>query len=587
MAPPGNLLLADGEPDTMVAIGAPGNRTLADLLRDAAAVARALPPFTAGGEVLLFCEDRYRFAAGLLGAWVAGFPVALPPNAQAETLRILAARPATRAFLHDGADGTGLDLRALLAESPGAPATALSSAAARSPAAALSPASALSSAAALSIDPARHLVTVHTSGSTGPFQPCPKTAAQLLGEAALHVHLFGMQRSDRFLATVPPHHIYGLLFSVLVPLTAGAAFVRSTPLHGDAVAAEARASGATVLVSVPAHLRALAQLGREEFRGLRLLFSSGGALDPATAARISQLGPDAVEILGSSETGGIAVRRAGLEPAWRPLPGVRASAGEGGQLMLDSPFQDPALQRPHPCADRIELNNDGSFRHLGRLDDVVKVAGKRVSLSDVEARLREQPGVTDAAVFAVPSPRHGSQLRAVAAGAALDGAVLRAALLRHFDATIVPRQVYVVAQLPLMENGKLSAARLLEVTGGEPAVAGSNDLPARLLGGDGDTRRFELQIRPDLPWFRGHFENLPILPGVVQLELIVAAQIRRSWPELGAVRRLLRIKFRKPIRPGQTLVLELVRAGAQVTYSLTRGAEICSSGTLEHALVET
>src|SRR5207253_3157804 len=109
----------------LVATGGPGNRTLADLLRDAAAVARALPS-GAGGEVLLFCEDRYRFAAGLLGAWMAGFPVALPPNAQVETIRMLSERPGTRAFFHDGAGGGGTDLRPLLAHPPEAPARPLS-----------------------------------------------------------------------------------------------------------------------------------------------------------------------------------------------------------------------------------------------------------------------------------------------------------------------------------------------------------------------------------------------------------------------------------------------------------------------------
>src|SRR5207302_4127752 len=137
----------------------------------------------------------------------------------------------SRAFLHDGAGEGGTDLRLLLANPTGAPARPLS------------------------LEASRHLVTVYTSGSTGPYQPCPKTAAQLLGEAALQAVTFGLQPSDRFLATVPAHHIYGLLFSVLVPLTAGAAFVRTTPLHGEAVVAEARANGATVLVSVPAHLR--------------------------------------------------------------------------------------------------------------------------------------------------------------------------------------------------------------------------------------------------------------------------------------------------------------------------------------------
>jgi len=70
----GNLCFAAGEPDTLVAIGGAGERTLADLLRDAGAIARSLPPKPQpGDEVLLSCEDRYWFTAGLFGAWLAMF----------------------------------------------------------------------------------------------------------------------------------------------------------------------------------------------------------------------------------------------------------------------------------------------------------------------------------------------------------------------------------------------------------------------------------------------------------------------------------------------------------------------------------
>jgi len=301
----GNLCFAAGEPDTLVAIGGAGERTLADLLRDAGAIARSLPPKPQpGDEVLLSCEDRYWFTAGLFGAWLAGFGVALPPNTQPETIRLLAARPTTKTFLHDGKDGSERDVRSLVARSPGA------------------------AARPLVIEPSRHLVTVYSSGSTGPHQACPKTASQILGEAALQVHLFGVKRSDRVLATVPAHHIYGLLFSVLVPMTAGAAFVRTSPLHAEAVAAEARANRANLLVTVPAHLRALSCLGKEEF-SFRLLFSSGGPLDDATAEKISLLCPAAFEILGSSETGGIATRRVASGLGWHPLQWVLVEPGEG------------------------------------------------------------------------------------------------------------------------------------------------------------------------------------------------------------------------------------------------------------------
>jgi acyl-CoA synthetase (AMP-forming)/AMP-acid ligase II len=572
MADPGNVCIASGEPDALVAIGSAGDRTLADLLRDAAAIARSLPPKPQpGDEVLLACEDRYWFTAGLLGAWLAKFAVALPPNTQPETLRLLAARPRTKAFLHDGKGESERDMRGLVARYPGAAANPLL------------------------LEPSRYLITVYSSGSTGPNQACPKTASQILGEAALQASLFGVKSTDRVLATVPAHHIYGLLFSVLVPLTAGAAFVRTSPLHAEAVAAEARASRASLLVTVPAHLRALSCLGKEELP-FRLIFSSGAPLDDATAEKIARLCPEAFEILGSSETGGIATRRVASGPAWHPLQGVRVFAGEGGQMLLASPFLEPGSPHPRPCADRIEMLGEGNFRHLGRLDDVVKVAGKRVALSDLQARLRAQAGVTDAAVFAVPSSRHGSELRAVASGVELDPAALRQALLQHFDATVVPREIHVVAKLPVMENGKLALSRLRELTGDElTATPDDGAIPARPIPivpiaddelaadrrGD-NAQRFEVKIDPGLRWFRGHFAGFPLLPGVVQLEVIVAAQIRRSWPELGAVRRLSQLKFRKPIRPGDELVLELARSGSSVDYTLSLGADICSSGTLEH-----
>jgi acyl-coenzyme A synthetase/AMP-(fatty) acid ligase len=150
-----------------------------------------------------------------------GHAVALPPNAAPETVRALrrgagwsrcctTRTPRTRTTC-----GRGRGWRGGLSEGPGPEALA-----------------------AIAGD--RVIATVYTSGSTGAHQACPKTAAQLLGEAAALVGCFGVAAGQRVIATVPPHHLYGLLFSVLVPLAAAASFVRDTPLHAETVAAVAR-----------------------------------------------------------------------------------------------------------------------------------------------------------------------------------------------------------------------------------------------------------------------------------------------------------------------------------------------------------
>jgi 3-hydroxymyristoyl/3-hydroxydecanoyl-(acyl carrier protein) dehydratase len=90
-----------------------------------------------------------------------------------------------------------------------------------------------------------------------------------------------------------------------------------------------------------------------------------------------------------------------------------------------------------------------------------------------------------------------------------------------------------------------------------------------------------VHVPVDLAYFEGHFEGHAILPGVVQVEVLVARQVATTWPELGAIRKLTRLRFRRPIRPGDDLVLELTRPERErVDFDVRRGTEPCTSGTL-------
>jgi acyl-coenzyme A synthetase/AMP-(fatty) acid ligase len=103
----------------------------------------------------------------------------------------------------------------------------------------------------LAFSPERTLVCVHTSGSTGAHVACGKSAAQLLGEAELLVRLWDLGPGTRVLATVPPHHLYGLLFGVLVPFMGGGSLVRATPLHAETIASQAAAGKRTCWSASP------------------------------------------------------------------------------------------------------------------------------------------------------------------------------------------------------------------------------------------------------------------------------------------------------------------------------------------------
>jgi acyl-coenzyme A synthetase/AMP-(fatty) acid ligase len=137
---------------------------------------------------------------------------------------------------------------------------------------------------------------------------------------------------------------------------------------------------------------------------------------------------------------------------------------------LGSPFLHPSEARPFLTADRITKLDARRFVHLGRSDGVVKVAGVRVSLAEVEQKLLGIEGVTDAAALAVEvgGPR-GQQIWAAYASDRVLPEEARAALLRWLSPVAAPRRLLRVPAspgLPRSPNGKLPRAALLELFGG-------------------------------------------------------------------------------------------------------------------------
>jgi 4-coumarate--CoA ligase (photoactive yellow protein activation family) len=510
------------------------------------------------GAVALSCSDRYLFAAALLGAWQAGRAVFLPQNGQPDTLRALREDPGVRILLHDRTGSAeGIHIGALLSRSvPPSPWP--------------------------EIDPGRHLVTLVTSGSTGSSQRCPKTGVQILGEATVLARVFGVERGARILATAPPHHIYGLLFGVLLPLRAGGIIIRETPLHAESVVGSLRRYAATHLVSVPAHLATLAEV--DDPPPLECVFSSGAPLPHRTSEALEvRAGWRVVEVYGSTETGGIAWK-SGAEP-WRPFPGVSVSAADDGRILLSSPFL-PSGTDPYLGADLISPVEEGGFHLLGRRDGVAKIAGKRVSVREIEDLLLRVPGVRDSAVVVRPSgsPR-GEEIWVAVAADGVNLAGLRTALSGWLDPVAMPRRIRILHALPRGETGKLVHERLLELFRDDelPPKRTMELLEERSSPGDGTEERvLSFLVPPDLLYFRGHFDGDPILPAVVQLDGLVLRQIERIWPELGAPRQVLRLKFKRPIKPGERLELRLHLDASRpsVTFGIEGGAGPCASGTL-------
>ena len=333
---------------------------------------------------------------------------------------------------------------------------------------------------ALSLPPAGQCrLALYTSGSTGTPKRVDKTLAQLDRELENLQALWGGVLADcAVLATVPHHHIYGLLFRLLWPLAAGRPADEAT--SGDAVElrAAARRHGKHVLVSTPAQLdRFPGFLALAEWHKPEIIFSSGGPLAPQTAALYrAAFGAAPVEVFGSTEPGGGAWRQrdgGAAEDVWQTFPGIAVRSDADGALLLDSPY---LRERNWRMDDGAKLLGGGRFLLLGRLDRVVKIEGKRLSLPELEQRLQAHAWVQSAAAVPLPAPKRLGVVivlkREGAAalehqGARAVGEALRKHLAPHFDATLLPKRFRFVAELPLSERGKIVSQELVQLFSGK------------------------------------------------------------------------------------------------------------------------
>lgn len=385
---------------------------------------------------LLAADDTLDFALQLFGLLHAGKQVIIPPNTQPGTLRQMAAT-------FDAVARGSL------------PAPDVDSLAGFSP-----------------LDPQTTKIDLYTSGSTGEAQRIGKTLAQFEAEIGVLESLWGSTLGmASIVATAPHQHIYGLLFRLLWPLSAGRAFDSVTCAHPDTLIERLATLQDVALISSPAQLSRLPEL--IPLAALqptpRLVFSSGGPL-PANTARIfySAFGRAPTEVFGSTETGGIAWRRQEADDFWTVLPGVNITADDDGALTVRSPFLPDA--EPWRMNDGVALLDDGRFCLRSRLDRIVKIEEKRLSLPDLEARLAEHPWISAAAALALPGRRQtlgaavvlNPQGRAQLAeqGRLAATRELRRHLAAHFEAPLLPRRWRFIDHLPVNERGKLTQAAL-------------------------------------------------------------------------------------------------------------------------------
>jgi acyl-coenzyme A synthetase/AMP-(fatty) acid ligase len=316
------------------------------------------------------------------------------------------------------------------------------------------------------VDPEAELLRLYTGGSTGEPQIWPKTGINILGESLFLAEHFAVTGRDCIVATISPYHVYGLLYSVTLPLVSQATVVPGIPLFPEEISRAVAEYGATMLISVPAHYRALRDRPGLD-RSLRLALSSAGMLEVEDNREFCRRNPAGiVEVYGSTETGGIALRnRSRGEGHFTPYLTVSWQIDDE-RLRIDSPYLSPNLPRQvggwFLTGDRVEACGSDGFFLRGRYDSITKVAGKRVDLEEIAALIRQQSGVSDCLVLAL-AEGGGREHRIVAAveGETVDPENLRRVLAARLEPYALPRAIRTIRRLPIKENGKYDRSAIL------------------------------------------------------------------------------------------------------------------------------
>jgi long-chain acyl-CoA synthetase len=321
-----------------------------------------------------------------------------------------------------------------------------------------------------------------TSGTTATPRAIRFRSQQLLADCNQICDTMEIGDADLNFGVIPITHSYGFS-NLLTPLIVrGVPTVISRDRTPRAILADLARSNATVFPGMPVFYQAFCEMNHvPELPKLRLCISAGAPLLVATARKFQEkFNLPIHSFYGASECGGICYDRDGTYEdegfVGQPMKGIDLeivdAAAAASQIRVrsgavgDGYFPEPDEEKLGNgifVPDDLLARDHSGLKIVGRISDVINVAGKKVNPAEVEAHLLRFSGVWQAVVFGRESLMRNQEVAACVVAAPQVNEIDLVQFCRTaLSAWQVPKRIFIVDAIPVNERGKISRRDLAQ-----------------------------------------------------------------------------------------------------------------------------
>ena len=379
---------------------------------------------------------------------------------------------------------------------------------------------------AAELDSEHPLFILYTSGSTGkPKGVLHTTGGYMVNTYLTAKYVFDLRDEDIYFCTADVGWITGHSYVVYGILANGATSLifEGAPNypHAGRLWEIVQKHSASILYTAPTAIRSFMRSGDEHpnrfnLSSLRLLGTVGEPINPEAWLWYHRvIGKERLPIIDTwwqTETGAIMITTIpgahetkpgsagvpmfGVETAIVDKEGNQLENNEGGFLVINKPWpsilrtvygDDERFKRqyygeiPHVyfAGDGSRRDADGYYTIVGRIDDVLNVAGHRLGTMEVESALVSHPSVAEAAVVGRPDPIKGEGIIAfvtLKTGREVSSDDLRAHVTKEIGAIARPDEIKFTDSLPKTRSGKIMRRLLRQIASGQAMTGDTSTL---------------------------------------------------------------------------------------------------------------